>query len=357
MIHREFRWDNTERFEAKYGHQCFYGPDAGHSDADLGGGGSTGDGHPDHGMSGTVSSGSGATTEHGGFDPSHKSIGHLGGLLGMAPSPGTGMDKHDVGDGAAAAACEARGGTWDSSNMVCNMPDDSDDDDGGDDGGGDDGGGDDGGGGEEPENEADKKFAKLLRDQWADYKKRWLPVEKEMSKLLTSDDFGEDVVNKARRAGLAMDSTDQTMRQLDRYGVELGTRQRQALLGSATKNRYAQAVGAANKTRVGMVDLKDALQKDMIGIGHGVGASATAGLGAAAQMEIQRGAAIAGMKNQHAYMQASLGMQQQNYQNQFKYAQKSQNSGIFGLVGTAIGGYFGGPVGAMIGGGIGSMLG
>ena len=349
MIHREFRWDNDEYHIARAAHKCCM--------PDYGGGGWGGDGAPGGADDGVgdrgAYGGAGMGTSHGGTEAGFNGLGEFNG----EPNSGLGGQGSDAGGEGMAAKrnCELKGGTWkgDLDSGYCDMS-----------GAGSSSGSGSGsgsgsheGGEEEPENEADIKFAKLLREQWKDYKDRWLPVEEEMSSLLTSDDFGEDVVNRARQAGLAMDSADQTARQLDRYGVELGTRQQQALMNSATQNRYAQAVGAANKTRVGMVDLKDALQKDMIGIGHGVGASATAGLGAAAQMEIQRGQAIAGMKNQHAYMQASLGMQQQLNQNQFKYAQKSQKSGIFGLIGTAVGGYFGGPVGAMIGGGIGSMIG
>ena len=330
---KSFKFDDEGLLEARYAHRCFAIGDGDWGDAV---GGEGWDGSDFHG---------------GGDNPDTPDTPD-------APEDDARNDgnEDDVGDGIEASRCEAAGGVWDTNTNTCKMPDAPDDDDDDDD---DPGGGGGGGGGDKkkPENEADIKFAKLLRQQWDDYKKRWLPVEKQMSKTLTDDNFGEDVVNKARQAGLAMDSADQTVRQLDRYGVELGTRQKQALMGSATKDRYAQAVGGANKTRAGMVDLKDALQKDMIGIGQGVGASATAGLGQSASMEISRAATISQMQNQHAYMQANLGMQNQMYQQQMKYAGKQQKSGLFGLIGTAVGGSLFGPVGAMIGGGLGSMIG
>jgi hypothetical protein len=341
MIHREFRWDNDDFLEAKYGHRCFYGPDAGHSDGDLDGAGG--------GTAGPSTGGGGYGPDDGHSDADLP--GNTGGNTDGSHGP-EGNPDGDVGDGGAAAACEARGGTWDGSK--CSVPDD---DDNNDPPPKDDGGGGHEGGGEEPENEADKNFAELLRKQWEDYKKRWGPVEEDMNALLTDDDFGEDVVRKARRAGLTMDNSSQAMRQMDRYGMEISGKQAQALGAGFQRDKKALGVGLANKTRAGMVDLKDALQKDMIGIGHGVGASATAGLGSAAQMETNRAAAIAQMKQQQHFFNQSQALQQQQYQMQYQYAQKSQRSGIFGLIGTAIGGGMFGPVGAMIGGGIGSMLG
>jgi len=340
MIHREFKWDNTEWLEAKYGHQCFYGPDAGHSDGDLDGAGG--------GTAGPSTGGGGYGPDDGHSDADLP--GNTGGNTDGSHGPGGNPDGN-VGDGGAAAACEARGGVWDSSSLTCSMPDNGEDKPPPNNGGG----GDEGGH-EEPENEADKNFAELLRKQWEDYKKRWGPIEEEMNDLLTDDDFGEDVVRKARRAGLAMDNKAQAERQMDRYGVDIQGRQAESLNRGYQRDKKALGVGLANKTRAGMVDLKDALQKDMIGIGHGIGASATAGLGQAAQMETNRAAAIAQMKQAQSFFNQSQALQQQQYQMQYQYAQKSQKSGIFGLIGTAVGGMFG-PVGAMVGGGLGSLLG
>ncbi|MCP4848987.1 MAG: hypothetical protein GY899_13685, partial [Verrucomicrobiaceae bacterium] len=249
---KSFKFDDEGLLEARYAHRCFAIGDGDWGDA-VGGEGWDGSDlgeHDSRGDEADISIDTGLATDT-------KPKGWIATLLsGDVRTSSAEGNEDDVGDGVEASRCEARGGVWDTNTNTCKMPGDGDDDDD-DSGSGGGGGGDGDGDGEEPENEADTKFAKLLRQQWDDYKKRWLPVEKQMSKTLTDDNFGEDVVNKARQAGLAMDSADQTMRQLDRYGVELGTRQKQALMGSATKDRYAQAVGGANKTRAGMVDLKD----------------------------------------------------------------------------------------------------
>lgn len=352
MIHREFKWDNEAFLEARYGNKCFYGEhdDGGQSSAGLDGGGNEGG---NGGWGSDVTGGFGGTLGSGGLSNPN---------FGMGPSNSEGSygpaGNPDVGDGGAAAACEARGGVWDSSNGTCSVPNTPNPNPGS--GGG--GGGEEHGGEEEFENVADQNFAELLRRQWADYLERWGPVEEEMSDLLTDDDFGEDVVRRARQAGLAMDNAAQAERMMDRYGVDIQGRQAESLNRGYQRDRQALGVGLANKTRAGMVDLKDALQKDMIGIGHGIGASATAGLGQAAQMETNRAAAIAQMKQAQSFFNQSQALQQQQYQMQYQYAQKSQRSGIFGLIGTALGGVVGGMVGAptigaTIGGGIGSMIG
>ena len=355
MIHREFRWDNDDFLEAKYGHRCFYGPGGnadglGQGAADGGTEGSTGGGGM--GMGGGPDSSPGGSTSSSG--------------TGNAPGEGLGADAFggggrpgsfgpagnaDVGDGGAAAACEARGGVWDSSNLTCSVPNETPPNSNPGDGGG------EHHGEEEFENIADQNFAELLRRQWADYLERWGPVEEEMSDLLTDDDFGEDVVRRARQAGLAMDNKAQAERMMDRYGVDIQGRQAQSLNAGYQRDRQALGVGLANKTRAGMVDLKDALQKDMIGIGHGIGASATAGLGQAAQMETNRAAAIAQMKQAQSFFNQSQALQQQQYQMQYQYAQKQSRSGIFGLIGTGIAAAAGaGPFAPLIGGAVQSLL-
>lgn len=333
-MNREFRWENDEYQIARAaGHCCMpgYGGGAGGPDDGNAGetdGGKGNDGQGDKGNYG----GSGMGTDHGGMSPGIGGTGNHPGNNGLGYGP---EGNPDAPDGPPSGYQPPEK----------DDPDDSSDDSGhGEEHG------------EEFENEADTKFAELLRRQWSDYKERWGPVEEEMSDLLTDDDFGEDVVAKARAAGLAMDNAAQAQRQMDRYGMDLSATEKQAISSDQQRDRHALGAGLANKTRAGMVDLKDALSKDMIGIGHGVGASATAGLGQAAQMETQRGAAIAQMKQQQDFFNQSQAMQQQQWQQQYQYAQKQQRSGIFGLIGTAVGSIWG-PAGAMIGGGLGSLLG
>lgn len=325
MMNREFRWDNDEYQIARAAGYCCmaYGdanaPDDGSNDGSSGG---DSNGAGDYGGQGEFDGTPGSspdtgTNENGGY-----------GSYGPEGNP-------DVGDGPPSGYQPPKK----------DDPDDSSDDSGhGEEHG------------EEFENVADTKLSELLRSQWEGYKKRWGPVEEEMSDLLQDDDFGEDVVSKARAAGLAMDNAAQAQRQMDRYGMDLSATEKQAISSDMQRDRHALGAGLANKTRAGMVDLKDALQKDFIGIGNGIGATAVAGLGQAAQMETQRGAAIAQMKQQQSFFDQSQAMQQQQWQQQYAYAQKQQRSGIFGLIGTAIGSIWG-PAGAMIGGSLGSLIG
>ena len=335
MVKLNNRWDNEDFLEAHYGNKCFYGEhdDGGQSSAGMDGGGSSDGGGWGDGFG----------------DPNVNEGDHVGGQ-----GPGT----PGVNDGGAVGGGYNTGGYGPGGN-----PDVGDGPDGvsGGGGGNDNDNDDDGGGGEEHhgeewENPSDEKYAALLREMWDDYKKRWGPVEEEMSDLLTDDDFGEDVVRKARNAGLAMDNMNTYNRMIDRYGADIKGKEAKSLAKSAEMDRLGMGVNLANKTRAGMVDLKDALQKDMVGIGHGVGASAVAGLGQATQMETSRNAAIAQMQQQQQFFNQSMALQQQQWATQYQYAQKQQRSGIFGLIGTAIGGAVGGPVGAMIGGAFGSLL-
>jgi len=326
MMNREFRWDNDEYQIARAAGYCCmaYGdPDAPDDGSNDGSSGGDSNGAGDYG-------GKGEFDGTGGYGPDTGTNENGGRPYGPEGNP-------DAPDGPPSGYQPPE-----------KKPDDSNNNN--------DGGHGEGHGEEEFENVADTKFAELLRRQWEDYKKRYGPIEEEMSDLLTDDDFGEDVVAKARAAGLAMDNASQAQRQMDRYGMDLSATEKQAISSDQQRDRQALGAGLANKTRAGMVDLKDALSKDMIGIGHGVGASATAGLGQAAQMETQRGAAIAQMKQQQNFFNQSQAMQQQQWQQQYQYAQKQQRSGIFGLIGTAVGSIWG-PAGAMIGGGLGSLLG
>jgi hypothetical protein len=325
MMNREFRWDNDEYQIARAAGYCCmaYGdanaPDDGSNDGSSGG---DSNGAGDYGGQGEFDGTPGSspdtgTNENGGY-----------GSYGPEGNP-------DVGDGPPSGYQPPEKKPDDSSNNDSGHGEEH---------------------GEEFENVADTKLSELLRSQWEGYKKRWGPVEEEMSDLLQDDDFGEDVVSKARAAGLAMDNAAQAQRQMDRYGMDLSATEKQAISSDMQRDRHALGAGLANKTRAGMVDLKDALQKDFIGIGNGIGATAVAGLGQAAQMETQRGAAIAQMKQQQSFFDQSQAMQQQQWQQQYAYAQKQQRSGIFGLIGTAIGSIWG-PAGAMIGGSLGSLIG
>ncbi|MEK9770012.1 MAG: hypothetical protein VW683_13950 [Betaproteobacteria bacterium] len=336
MVKLNNRWDNEEFLEARYGNKCFMpggmggGPDSSGPDGgpDASGGGGGGDGGPE------VES---VDVESSGIGVENAPYGNVGaGVGGYGPE-----GNPNVGDGPRGLENEPG---YNNNNNDNNT------------------GGTGGGhtGGHETtewENPSDEKYAALLREMWDDYKDRWGPVEEEMSDLLTDDDFGEDVVRKARQAGLAMDNQETYNRMIDRYGADIKGKEAKSLAKSAEMDRLGMGVNLANKTRAGMVDLKDALQKDMIGIGHGVGASAVAGLGQATQMETNRNAAIAQMQQQQQFFNQSMALQQQQWATQYQYAQKQQRSGIFGLIGTAVGGYFGGPVGAMVGGAIGSWIG
>jgi len=336
MINREFRWDNDEYQIARAaGHCCMPGYGGGVGGPDDGNAGETdgGKGNDGQGDKGNYGGG-GMGTHHGGTSPGIGGTGNHPGNNGLGYGPEGNPDAPD--------------GPPSGYEPPEKKPDDSSNDDSG--------GGEEHGE-EEFENVADTKLSELLRSQWEGYKKRWGPVEEEMSDLLQDDDFGEDVVSKARAAGLAMDNAAQAQRQMDRYGMDLSATEKQAISSDMQRDRHALGAGLANKTRAGMVDLKDALQKDFIGIGNGIGATAVAGLGQAAQMETQRGAAIAQMKQAQSFFDQSQAMQQQQWQQQYAYAQKQQRSGIFGLIGTAVGGFFGGPVGAMVGGGLGSLIG
>ena len=190
----------------------------------------------------------------------------------------------------------------------------------------------------EETSEADLDYAGLIREQWEDYKDRYGPLEEYFSDVLQDDDFGDDIVDKARRAALDMDNAEATYRHLDRYGIDLGGREQQALAGSMQRSRIAQGQQNANTARQYNVNLQDALQKDFIGIGHGVSANATGQLGNVAAMDIQRQTAIAQMKNSQQFAIYQQQLQSQAAAEQMKYANKSSRGGFFGTV-LGIGGW------------------
>ena len=185
---------------------------------------------------------------------------------------------------------------------------------------------------------ADLDYAALIREQWEDYKDRYGPLEEYFSDALQDDDFGDDIVNKARRAALEMDNAEATYRHLDRYGIDLGGREQEALAGSMQRSRIAQGQQNANTARQYNVNLQDALQKDFIGIGHGVSANATGQLGNVAAMDIQRQTAIAQMKNSQQFAIYQQQLQSQAAAEQMKYANKASRGGMWGTI-LGIGGW------------------
>ncbi|MEK9747673.1 MAG: hypothetical protein VW443_05225 [Pseudomonadales bacterium] len=312
---RLHRWDNEEFLEARYGNKCFWGSDV---SGGLGGtAGSGGLGDPDFGGFDGRGGDGGPPVESIDVNPTDTTIddapyGNVGaGVGGYGPE-----GNPDVGDGPSGIPSPPPSSPPPSPPPV-QQPVTSE--------------------GEET-SEADLDYAKLIREQWEDYKDRYGPLEEYFSDVLQDDDFGEDIVNKARRAALRMDNAEATYRHLDRYGIDLGTNEKQALAGSMQRARIAQGQQNANTARQFNVNLQDALQKDFIGIGHGVSANATGQLGNVASMDIQRQTAIAQMKNSQQFALYQQQLQSQAAAEQMKYANKASRGGFWGTV-LGIGGW------------------
>lgn len=341
------RWDNEELLEARYGNKCFWGS----GDGDHAGGSSSGGvgaGANDGGNVGGGSSGGGGWGDGFG-DPNVNEGDHVGGQGPGTPGTndggavGGGYNIGGYGPGGNPDVGDGYGGDSTPEKKPEEKPKEES--------------GPETSEGEET-SQADLDYAALIREQWEDYKERYGPLEEYFSDGLQDDNFGGDIVDKARQAALDMDNAEATYRHLDRYGIDLGGKEQEALAGSMQRSRIAQGQQNANTARQYNVDLQDALQKDFIGIGHGVSANATGQLGNVAAMDIQRQTAIAQMKNSQQFALYQQQLQSQAAAEQMKYANKASRGGfwgtVFGLGGLVLSG--GNPAGFAAGYALGDWM-
>jgi hypothetical protein len=189
-----------------------------------------------------------------------------------------------------------------------------------------------------PDDDADIAQAKLIREEWDDYKAAYGPLEIELRDRLTSGDYGKAEVDTARAEALGESGTDRAMRDIERYGYDLTPQQQQSLDTMMTTGTAAGGIQAANQTRGAMQQQQISGLGNFNALGRGVQGQYMGAMSQANAMSSQRHGAktqntIAGLQQQEMMSyQNNL-----NMYNQQMAAKSSSNSFWGSLIGAGIG--------------------
>jgi len=158
---------------------------------------------------------------------------------------------------------------------------------------------------------ADSIAAGVTREEWDWYQKNIVPMmQEQITNLSATSSIGANVADTQQAMTTAKESQ---ARNLARYGGQLSSSQQTALTRAQSLGQSANMAGAANNTRLGLIDRKTQGLGNMLATIQGVSASAQSGLNNAASMAAQREGNNAALKAQ----------------------QKAQNMQMLGTLGAA----------------------
>lgn len=129
----------------------------------------------------------------------------------------------------------------------------------------------------------------ISRDQWQNFLDFYRPLENEMLKSAMQTDFSKEGDEAGRTAGASVSASKGTLsRNLRRVGATLTGEERTGIQRRQS-SALTRSIGAAeNITRRGLKESRTNMLRQIVGIGRGVAATASAGLQSVADMAAQR---------------------------------------------------------------------
>lgn len=123
-----------------------------------------------------------------------------------------------------------------------------------------------------PDVDADALLTNITRQQYRDYQRRFLPVEREYAEMLTDPaTMNREIAGAGQRARQGFQvSNEITQREQQRYGLQLRPDQAQAMARMRAVGRTTTTTGAVNDTRTAMGDLQLSGMNAMSGYGRGL---------------------------------------------------------------------------------------
>lgn len=146
-----------------------------------------------------------------------------------------------------------------------------------------------GGGAPQKDEYAQKKYAKISREQWADYQARFVPKENRLIASINNPALRKEEIGRAKtEVDDAFDAVGSAaLMRAGRYGG-MGGDERKVLDRKMGLERAKTRVAAINNTRQDIIDRDTQIESGMVNVGRGVKGEALGGMATVAQMENQR---------------------------------------------------------------------
>ncbi|WP_207802543.1 hypothetical protein [Motiliproteus coralliicola] len=179
---------------------------------------------------------------------------------------------------------------------------------------------------------ASDTFASITRDEWAEWKEKYLPGMKELQSEIGRSRYAEDAAQYSDENSALAKGVEE--RNISRFGVNLSAAQRRSMSRRTAIGNASTKADAVNNARVAEVERDYAIGAEILNLSRENTSQSMQGLGFAAQAE----------KNREMYNRQAKQQQKQ-----------SQLGGA--MSGAMMGAMVGGPMGAAIGGIAGFALG